>query len=47
MRTPADGAEQRGRALFAPRAEQQGDEEVLRTIKLRSNVATSSNVYRT
>jgi len=47
MRTPAEGAEQRGRALFAPREEQRGDEQVLRTIKLRSNVATSSNVYRT
>lgn len=47
MRNPADGAEQRGRALFAPREEQQGDEVVLETIRLRSSVATSSNVYRT
>ena len=46
MRDPADGAEQRGRALFAPRSEQSGDETVLETIRLRSNVATSSNVYR-
>jgi len=46
MRDPADGADQRGRALFAPRAEQAGDEGVLQTIRLRSNVATSSNVYR-
>jgi Rps23 Pro-64 3,4-dihydroxylase Tpa1-like proline 4-hydroxylase len=47
MRDPAEGAEQRGRALFAPRAEQLGDEAVLETIRLRSNVATSANVYRT
>ena len=46
MREPADGAEQRGRALFAPRHEQAGDASVLETIRLRSNVATSSNVYR-
>lgn len=47
MREPAEGAEQRGRALFAPREEQQGDEEVLETIRLRSSVSTSSSVYRT
>jgi Rps23 Pro-64 3,4-dihydroxylase Tpa1-like proline 4-hydroxylase len=47
MRTPAAGADRRGRALFAPREEQQGDESVLETIRLRSNVSTSSNVYRT
>jgi len=46
MREPAKGADQRGRALFAPRVEQQHDEAVLETIRLRSNVATSSNVYR-
>jgi hypothetical protein len=46
LREPANGAEQRGRALFAPREEQRGDEAVLNTIRLRSNVATSSNVYR-
>lgn len=47
MRKPSKDAEQRGRALFAPREEQQGDQVVLETIRLRSNVATSSNVYRT
>jgi len=46
MRKPAAGADPRGRALFAPREEQKGDETVLETIKLRSNVATSSTVYR-
>ncbi len=46
LREPASGAEQRGRALFAPREEQRGDEAVLDTIRLRSSVATSSNVYR-
>lgn len=46
MRKPADGADQRGRALFAPREEQKGDETVIETIKLRSSVASSSSVYR-
>ena len=46
MRDPAEVAVQRGRALFAPREEQKGDEAVLATIRLRSNVATSANVYR-
>ena len=46
LREPADGADKRGRALFAPREEQKGDGDVLETIKLRSNVNTSSNVYR-
>ena len=47
MRDPAEGADKRGRALFAPREGQRGDQAVLETIRLRSNVATSSNVYRT
>lgn len=47
MRDPAEGADMRGRALFAPREEQQDDPAVMETIRLRSNVATSSNVYRT
>jgi hypothetical protein len=47
MREPAQGADKRGRALFAPREEQIGDETVLETIRLRSNVSTSSEVYRT
>jgi hypothetical protein len=46
MRHPGKDAEQRGRALFAPREEQLGDEAVLETIRLRSNVATSADVYR-
>jgi Rps23 Pro-64 3,4-dihydroxylase Tpa1-like proline 4-hydroxylase len=46
MREPAAGAEKRGRALFAPRDDQRNDDAVLETIRLRSNVATSSNVYR-
>jgi hypothetical protein len=46
MRDPAKGADNRGRALFAPRHEQEGDEGVLETIRLRSNVDTSSKVYR-
>lgn len=46
LREPAQGVDQRGRALFAPREEQKGDEAVLETIRLRSNVSTSANVYR-
>jgi hypothetical protein len=46
MRQPATGADPRARALFAPRQEQQGDESVLETIRLRTNVATTMNVYR-
>lgn len=46
MRQPAEGADKRGRALFAPRHEQKGDQSVLDTIRLRSDVATSSDVYR-
>ena len=46
LRDPAPGADTRGRALFAPREEQRGDETVLETIRLRSNVSTSSEVYR-
>lgn len=44
---PEDDASPRGRALFAPRADQKDDEEVDRIIQLRSNVAHSSSVYRT
>lgn len=47
LRDPAPTVDQRGRALFAPREEQRGDQEVLETIRLRSSVATSSSVYRT
>jgi len=46
LRDPAPGADTRGRALFAPRDEQIGDEKVLETIRLRSNVSTSKDVYR-
>lgn len=46
LREPAYGADQRGRALFAPREEQRGDEDVMRTIRLRSDAATSAKVYR-
>ncbi|MCE7798399.1 2OG-Fe(II) oxygenase [Sphingobium sufflavum] len=46
LRDPAPAAVQRGRALFAPREEQRDDAEVLETIKLRSDVSTSSSAYR-
>lgn len=47
LRDPAPGADTRGRALFAPREAQRNDEKVLETIRLRSNVNTSKDVYRT
>lgn len=46
MRQPAADADPRGRALFAPREEQRGDDSVVETIRLRSNVATSAKVYK-
>lgn len=42
---PAIGADDRGKALFAPTSEQQDDNEVLGLIKKRSSVATASSVY--
>jgi len=47
LRDPAPGTDERGRALFAPRVEQREDSKVLETIRLRSNVNTSKDVYRT
>lgn len=46
LRDPAPDTDARGRALFAPREEQRGDPAVLETIRLRSHVATSGDVYR-
>lgn len=46
LREPAANASARGRALFAPRIEQRADENVLETIRLRSDISTSSEVYR-
>ncbi len=43
---PSPNADPRGRALFAPRAEQVGDAEVEALIKLRAGVGTSGAVYR-
>ncbi|MDA9164408.1 2OG-Fe(II) oxygenase [Alphaproteobacteria bacterium] len=42
---PPIEADDRGKALFAPTAEQQHDDEVLELIKKRSSVATASSVY--
>lgn len=47
MRQPAPGADERGRALFAPRDAQKSDPAILDIIRLRSDVATSASVYRT
>jgi len=47
MREPAQDADPRGRALFAPREDQHSDPKVLEVIRLRSEVSSSSKVYRT
>lgn len=47
MREPAADAPSRGRALFAPREEQRGNEAVNELIKKRSGLETSASVYRT
>jgi hypothetical protein len=46
LRDPVSDADMRQRALFVPRENQRGDEEVLETIRLRSDVKTSSKAYR-
>lgn len=42
---PPVNADARGKALFAPTADQQDDEMVLQLIQKRSSVATASSVY--
>jgi hypothetical protein len=44
---PAKDSDPRGRALFAPRENQKGDEKIEELIKARSGVASSAKVYRT
>lgn len=44
---PSEHAASRGRALFAPRAEQVGNVQIEEIIKLRSGVSTSQAVYKT
>ncbi len=44
---PPQGADPRGRALFAPREEQKGDAAIEELIKARSGAASSEKVYRT
>lgn len=44
---PPPNVDRRGRALFAPRPEQEGDERVERIIRLRGDERTSLGVYRT
>ncbi|QHQ36923.1 2OG-Fe(II) oxygenase [Algicella marina] len=40
-----EGVDERGKALFAPTKEQEGDTEILDLIKKRSNVQTAASVY--
>lgn len=44
---PAADAEDRGKALFAPTAEQESDQAVLDLIKARSQVGSARSVYET
>jgi hypothetical protein len=44
---PQGAVDPRGRALFAAREGQEGDQEVERIIKLRSDVKSSAEVYKT
>jgi hypothetical protein len=44
---PRKNAADRGRALYAPTADQAHDESILELIKLRSQIDTSGSVYRT
>jgi Rps23 Pro-64 3,4-dihydroxylase Tpa1-like proline 4-hydroxylase len=46
LTAPANDAPERMKALFAPRAEQANDAEVLNQIMLRSQLNTASNMYR-
>lgn len=46
MSEPTSNASERGRALFAPRKEQQGDTAIEELISARSNVDLSASVYR-
>jgi len=43
---PTAESEDRYKALYAPTKDQEGNEEVLELIRLRSDVATAHNVYR-
>tara|TARA_B100000767_G_C19765037_1_gene537119 strand:+ start:1747 stop:2529 length:783 start_codon:yes stop_codon:yes gene_type:complete len=42
---PPENVDTRGKALFAPTDDQQGDEEVLELIRIRSAVDTASSAY--
>ncbi len=46
LSAPRQAASERGRALFAPTANQADDPEILELIKKRSQVGTSGSVYR-
>jgi hypothetical protein len=41
-----ESVDKRGKALFAPTAEQEGDREIMDLIKKRSNTETASSVYK-
>ena len=43
---PAEQADDRGKALFAPTDEQKDDDQVLELIRMRSDVKTASSVYK-
>ena len=43
---PPKDVDERGKALFAPTKEQEGDAKILELIKKRSNIETASSVYK-
>lgn len=43
---PKVGVDERGKAMFAPTEEQEGDNEILELIKKRSQNSTASSVYK-
>lgn len=46
LRPAPEGTDPRGKALFAPTAEQEGDLEVLELIRMRADERTASTIYR-
>lgn len=43
---PSKNTSERGKALFSPTEDQEGDKEIANLIKDRSSVENSSSVYR-
>ena len=46
LSTPTEKTEKRGKALFAPTADQKGDREIEELIKKRASVKGAKSVYK-